>query len=152
MIISDTLKFAFPSIASLLFVMVMQIINTVFINNIDDPYQLAGIGMGNMTINILGYSFILGLNSAIDTFVSHAYGTGNHYMCGVFLNRGRLLVCLAFIPIILLLLQADYFLIRAGTDKEVTRISYQYIRWLMPGVFFFGQFDCVRRYLNNMGK
>jgi hypothetical protein len=32
--------------------------------------MLSGVGLGNMSMNLLGYSALIGLNSAIETFVS----------------------------------------------------------------------------------
>lgn len=70
--------------------------------------------MGNMTLNILGLSVILGMNSALETFVSQSYGNGNLYMCGVFLNRARFLITCLFLPIIFLLLQSERLLLFIG--------------------------------------
>jgi Na+-driven multidrug efflux pump len=102
--LKNIIKIAFPAIISMFFVMVTEIINTVYVGHLNDPVKLAGVGMGNMTMNILGLSFVLGLNGALETFVAQAHGTGNYYMCGVFLNRGRFIVICAFIPIVILLL------------------------------------------------
>jgi Na+-driven multidrug efflux pump len=98
------LRVSIPAIVSMFFVMMTEIINTIFIGNLNDQYQLAGVGMGNMTLNILGLSVILGMNSALETVVSQSYGNGNLYMCGVYLNRARLIITICFIPIVFLLI------------------------------------------------
>lgn len=34
----------------------VQLINTAFIGNLNDPILLGGVGMGNMLINVLGFA------------------------------------------------------------------------------------------------
>jgi Na+-driven multidrug efflux pump len=42
----------------------------VFVGHLNDPAKLAGVGLGNITINMFGMSIIIGMNSAVETFVS----------------------------------------------------------------------------------
>jgi Na+-driven multidrug efflux pump len=39
---------------------------------------LAGVGMGNMLINVLAYSIMQGLNGSIETLVSQSYGASKN--------------------------------------------------------------------------
>ena len=55
---------------SMFFQMLSEFINTIFVGHLNDPAKLAGVGLGNMTLNILGMSVILGMNGALETFVS----------------------------------------------------------------------------------
>ena len=64
-----------------------------------DPTIMAGIGLGNMTINLFAIAFMDSFNSVIDVCVSQSYGNGNKELCGVYLNRGRFMQLLLFIPI-----------------------------------------------------
>jgi Na+-driven multidrug efflux pump len=48
----------------------------------------------------MGLTIIEGVNSALDTFISQAYGANNYQLCGVYLNRGRFVMTLLFLPII----------------------------------------------------
>jgi len=42
---------------------------------LNNKEMLAGVGLGNMTQNLLGLSLILGFNSALDTLISNAAGS-----------------------------------------------------------------------------
>ena len=52
-------------------------INLVVVGHLGDPAMIAGVGMGNMSINLIGLSVIFGFNSALDTLISQAAGKGN---------------------------------------------------------------------------
>ena len=56
-----------------------------------NPAIMAGIGLGNMTLNLFAVAFIESTNSVIETLGSQAYGAGKKELCGVYLNRGRFL-------------------------------------------------------------
>lgn len=48
----------------------MELINLSLIGKLNDPAMVAGVGLGNMTINMVGMSVIMGFNSALDTLIS----------------------------------------------------------------------------------
>ena len=74
----------------------------IFLGRYDEAHLLAGIGVGNM-MTMFGLSFIMGLNSAIETLVSQAKGAGNIELCGVYLNRGRFVLMLVCVPVAVIL-------------------------------------------------
>ena len=70
--------------------------------------------MGNMILNLFGMGMFYGLNSALETLVSQAYGAKNLYLCGVYLQRARMIVTLFYIPIMMLFLSSGYVLKACG--------------------------------------
>ena len=50
--------------------MLIEMINLVIVGHLGDPELIAGIGIGNMTINLFGLSIIFGFNEALDTLIS----------------------------------------------------------------------------------
>jgi len=66
----ETTLLAIPSVISLLFQFFAENINTYFVGHLSDSRLLAGVGFGNMTINIICIAPFLGLNGGIETFVS----------------------------------------------------------------------------------
>ena len=67
--------------------------------------------MGNMLINVLCFAVIQGLNGALETFVSQAFGAGKFEQCGVYLNRAKYVATLIMIPIIIIYIFSDKILI-----------------------------------------
>lgn len=61
---------ASPIIFSMLVYLFVQLVNTFFVGKMNDPALLAGVGMGNMLINVLAFAVMQGLNGALETFVS----------------------------------------------------------------------------------
>jgi len=76
--------------------------------------MIAGVGLGNTTQNLVALSIVYGLNSTIETLVSQAWGAGEKKLCGVYLNRGRLILSLFFIPIFIILENTESILIYLG--------------------------------------
>jgi len=60
--------------------------------------------MGNMVINLLPYAIMIGVNTALETLVSQAYGRDNMRDCGLYLHRSILVISLLFVGMVPLLL------------------------------------------------
>jgi Na+-driven multidrug efflux pump len=52
--------------------------------------MVSGIALGNMYFYTLGLTVIYGFNSVIETLASQTVGQRDLYLCGVYLNRGRI--------------------------------------------------------------
>ena len=85
--------------------------------------MVAGVGMGNVTMNFMGISIVTGLSNALDTFISQAYGAKNFELCGIYLNRARFVMVIAFIPIIFVSMQIENVLVYLGQSSEVARYA-----------------------------
>ena len=75
---------------------------------------IAGVGMASTMLNFMGWSVLLGMNSALDTLVSQSAGAGNLELCGVYLNRGRFIMTVAFVPVCLLTFQIESIMLFLG--------------------------------------
>ena len=51
-------KFAAPLIFGMLVYLMVMLVNTYYIGHVNDPILLAGVGMGNMLINVLCFAVI----------------------------------------------------------------------------------------------
>ncbi len=65
--------------------------------------DLAGIGLGNMMIIIVPYSVMIGINTALETFVARAAGRNNLKDCGLYLHRSIFVITCIFIPVSIVL-------------------------------------------------
>ena len=113
---------------------------------------LAGVGLGNMLLNVLVFAITMGLNGTIETFVAWSYGQGDTKMCGTHLNRARVVVSVAMIPVILTFLFMDKILISLQQDEEIARIARDYAVWTIPGWFCLVHFDCTKRFLQSIHR
>jgi Na+-driven multidrug efflux pump len=76
------------------------------------------------------------MNGALETLISQAIGASNaggegkthtKNLAVIYLNRGRILILLAFMPVILLLLNVDKLLNGLGQDSVTTKYARDYI-------------------------
>ena len=63
-------KLSVGPIVSMIFYMLVQLINTYYIGHVNDSELIAGVGMGNMLINVLAFAIMQGLNGALETLIS----------------------------------------------------------------------------------
>ena len=92
-------------------------VNIVFISKgalETDGSKIAGIGLGIMVSNMLVTAPSFGLNSALETFVSQSFGSGDLILCGDYLNRGRSIFIIYFLIVLTALLNAKEILIAVG--------------------------------------
>ena len=98
-----------------------ELINTYFIGHyLNDPRMLAGAGMGNIFISMMCVALFQGMNGALETLISQAIGAsgfntlGTKNLAVVYLNRGRILIFAAFLPVIVFLWNVDKALLALG--------------------------------------
>jgi MATE family multidrug resistance protein len=140
-------QIATPPIISMLIYLLVQLVNTYFVGNKNEPELLAGVGMGNMLINISCFAVMQGLSGALETLVSQSFGMKEYTMCGVYLNRGRFVATCFCVPIIFLFTFTDSILIAMGQDPNISKIAQRYCLMMIPGIWAMGMFDCSRKFL-----
>lgn len=87
------------------------------------PQIMAGVGVGNMTKQIFGTTVLYGVNSSIETFIPQAIGGGSLELVGIYLNQGRAILVLWYLPLALILCQTETILVHIGQDKEVAKYA-----------------------------
>lgn len=95
---------------------------------------------------------LVSLNGALETLVSQSYGSGNLKLCGTYLNRGRFILLCSFVPVAIILSNAQIILVTIGQNAQVANYAQHYIKAYMPGLFLNGLFDGQRRFLNSLGR
>ena len=110
-------------------------INVIFAGRFNDETKLAGVGLGFTINHMLGLCIIMGMSNAMDTLISQAYGAGNLTLCGMYLNRARVITTIAFIPVTIVLLNAKTLLLFLGQDPATAEVASTYTRWMIPALF-----------------
>ncbi len=117
------MKIGLPSIVSLFSALFIETINSAFVGHLGSEEIMAGVGMANMYMNITCLSVLFGINMNLNTVGSQAFGFGDLRMCGVYLNRARIIMTIIFIPLSILLLQTEGIFDLAGFDKNASHYS-----------------------------
>lgn len=124
----------------------------MFIGHLEDPVLLAAAGVGNMVLNIFGMAIFYGLNSALETLVSQAYGAKNLELCGLYLQRGRYILSLSYVPIVGIFLLSHLLLTKLGQNALVVDNAYKYILVMIPATYLQGLQDLQRKFLTQVGR
>lgn len=95
-------------------------------------------GLANLTCNFIGVSILLGINGATATLVSQSYGVGELALCGVYLNRGRIILAIVYIPICAIFFFTEPILIAIGQDPIVAAHAQHITYYLMVSTFLLG--------------
>lgn len=105
-----------PYVLGLMIRMIMESMNLVFINYKPNPETVvsAAVGLGNATVNLCGLSVMLGLNSALDTLISQAVGSGNTKLSALYRTRGMFVMTCAAVPILIFLANSERALVAIG--------------------------------------
>ena len=125
----------------------MQLVNTFYVGHLGDSRIMAGVGMGNMLLNVFVFATCQGLNGALESLVSQSYGFKRYEQCGIYLNRGRLIVTAVQIPIFIFLAFSDTLLIAIGQDAQIAHYSKVYATIMIPGIWAMNQFDATRKFM-----
>ena len=147
----ETMATAIPAVMGALVCFSQETINLVFVGSLNQAVPLAAVGMGNIFINMFGVSIYFGLNGAVDTLVSQANGAKDLRLCGAYLQRGRLLNTVIYVPILIIFALSGPLLRSLGQDAAVSSLAANYILAYAPGVYFLALYDLQRRFLIQTG-
>ena len=100
--LSIFMKIALPSVFTNILGFATVVCNTIFAGTLEDPINLAVVGLAGTCAAVLVLSIMIGLNSAQETLTSQAFGAGNLRLCGIYLNRGHFILTAFFIPLAVL--------------------------------------------------
>lgn len=81
------------------------------------------------------------MTGAIDTLVSQAYGNKKYYLCGVYLNRARVVMTFLFIPQLILLYYIGDIFVVMGQPVNASMVCQTFVRYQLIGLFFAVQFE-----------
>lgn len=139
-----------PTILSCLFMQLTYFINTVYAGHLHDASKLAGLGLGTCLLECLTLYIIMGMNGALETLVAHAYGANQLHLCGVYLNRARVINTILFVPLVTILLFTKQILAFLGQEESVVEYAHSYILANLFSVYILSMYDMTKRFLNCM--
>lgn len=88
------------------------------------------------------------MNNSVETLVAQAYGAKDYHMCGVILWRGRILVSLLCLPLMLLLFFSEKVFASLGIGEGQAEYAAGYCSSMVLGIFMFAHTDLQRQFLN----
>uniref|UniRef100_A0A8C7HWZ2 Multidrug and toxin extrusion protein n=1 Tax=Oncorhynchus kisutch TaxID=8019 RepID=A0A8C7HWZ2_ONCKI len=146
----EILKLALPMFISMLMLMLISFVSTVFCGHLGKT-ELAAVTLATSVVNITGISIGTGLASAFDTLISQIFGSNNLKYVGVIVQRGILILLLSCFPCWALLINTEPILLAFHQSPEVSRLTQLYVRIFMPALPACFMYQLQGRYLQNQG-
>ena len=99
------IKIAVPSMITTLINYIVMTINLIFVGQLahDSAAKLAGVGLGNIFLSMFGRHIIFATNSALETFVSQAFGQNQLRLAGKYFNRAKIILIAIYLPLAIML-------------------------------------------------
>ena len=129
-----------------------EAVPVVFIGKLNDVQMLAGIGLGNMVVNLLPFALMIGVNTALETLVSQAFGRKNLRDCGLYLHRASFVITVLFLVLIPILFNTENALVAMGMDPMASKHTQIFIKYAAPGLYLNSISDSLDLFLSGMNK
>ncbi|KAJ3180902.1 hypothetical protein HDU87_001548 [Geranomyces variabilis] len=114
--------------------------------------ELAASALASMLCNVTGYSVGMGMASALDTLCSQSHtGSKDPHALGKHMQRGIVIMGVFSIPIATLWLFAGELLLLLGQHEDIAKLSGQFARYAIIGLFPYLVNECMKRFLQAQG-
>ncbi|KAM7272693.1 hypothetical protein ACFE04_027356 [Oxalis oulophora] len=127
------------------------LISIMFIGHLSQ-ISLASASMATSIAGVTGFSFMLGMGSALETFCGQAYGAKQYHMLGVYMQRAMIVMSLSCLPVALLWANTDHILTTFNQDPEISYQAGIYARWLIPSILPYSILQCQFRFLQTQNN
>ncbi|KAH0762490.1 hypothetical protein KY290_018563 [Solanum tuberosum] len=119
-------------------------ISIMFVGRLGE-LSLSSATLATSFAGVTGFSFMMGMGSALETLCGQAYGAKQYHMLGIHMQRGMLVLMAISIPISIIWAFAGHIFAICGQDMEVSVHAGLYARWLIPSIFPYGLLQCQLR-------
>ncbi|KAJ0536554.1 putative multi antimicrobial extrusion protein [Helianthus annuus] len=129
----------------------LEIISVMFVGRLGE-LSLSVASMATSFASVTGFSFMLGMGSALETLCGQAYGAEQYRMLGIHTQRAMLVLMLMAIPTSIIWTFTGTIFTWFGQDLEISTLAGSYTRWLIPSIFPYGILQCQFRFLQTQSK
>ncbi|CAL5333484.1 unnamed protein product [Camellia sinensis] len=145
------LSLAGPIIAVNLILYCLQVIYVMFVGHLGE-LPLSGASMATSFASVTGFSLLIGMGSALDTFCGQPYGAKQYHMLGIHKQRAMLVLLLVSIPLACIWANAGHILVFLGQDPEISAEAGSYARFMIPSIFAYALLQCHVQFLQTQNN
>ncbi|GAA0178637.1 transporter [Lithospermum erythrorhizon] len=109
--------------------------------------ELSGAAIATSLTNVLGFSVLFGMSSALETLCGQAYGAEQYHKLGAYTGGAILSLFGVCVPLSVLFLFLDEALEFIGQDPQISREAGRYAVYLIPTLFPYAILQLLIRYL-----
>ncbi|KAG6587668.1 Protein DETOXIFICATION 16, partial [Cucurbita argyrosperma subsp. sororia] len=124
----------------------LQMISVMFVGHLGE-LPLSGASMATSFASVTGFSLLVGMASALDTFCGQSYGAKQYHMLGIHMQRAMVVLLLVSIPLAVIWANTGEILKLLGQDPEISAEAGKYAISMIPSLFAYGLLQCLNRFL-----
>ena len=146
-VIGNVFKVGFPNASSYFIEIWVDTFCILYLGNLPHAIYLAAFSMGLMWLNLFGYSELMGMASAMDTFIPQTLGQKQYALCGHIYNRASVIMKIAAVPCWLCQYLAYPILLLIGIKPRLAYHASMAAGYNFPMLFLVPQFEITRKFL-----
>ncbi|KAA8541311.1 hypothetical protein F0562_025274 [Nyssa sinensis] len=124
----------------------LQLISVMFVGHLGE-LALSGASMATSFATVTGFSMLMGMASALDTFCGQSYGAKQYRMLGIHMQRAMFILTLISIPLAFIWANTGLILKFLGQDPDISREAGLFACFMIPSLFAYGLLQCLVRFL-----
>ncbi len=127
------MSLAIPNLLSFIFLIAGSSGVLYFLGRLEPKFTSA-LGLGSTISGMIAQSPLIAFASGLDTMIPQSFGKRDFRMCGIYLNRGILILFLVGIPLYTAVMFASPILRAMGIQSDMAALSARYALCLIPNV------------------
>ncbi|KAE8077228.1 hypothetical protein FH972_015808 [Carpinus fangiana] len=134
-----------PMVAVILSQYMLQVISIMMVGHLGE-LALSSTAIAISLSGVTGFSFLLGMASALETLCGQAYGAQQYRKLGVQAYTAIFCLILVCVPVSLIWIYVGKLLVLIGQDPLISREAGKFIIWLVPALFAYATLQPLVRY------
>ncbi|XVF11665.1 hypothetical protein REPUB_Repub08aG0046700 [Reevesia pubescens] len=123
----------------------LQVISTMMVGHLGE-LALSSSAIAVSLSGVTGFSFLIGMASALETLCGQAYGAQQYRKLGIHTYTAIFCLILVCIPLSVLWIYMGRLLVFIGQDPLISHEAGKFILWLIPALFAYATFQPLVRY------
>ncbi|KAL8488814.1 hypothetical protein ACS0TY_024936 [Phlomoides rotata] len=129
----------------------IQTISVMFVGH-EGELALSGASMATSFASVTGFSLLVGMACALDTYCGQSYGAKQYHLLGIHMQRAMVVLLLVSIPLACTWATAGDILKILGQDPAIAVEAGVYARYMIPSIFPFALLQCQFRFLQTQNN
>ncbi|KAI6680677.1 hypothetical protein NL676_034558 [Syzygium grande] len=145
------LSLAGPLVSVNLMIYCLQVISVMFVGHLGE-LALSSASLATSFASVTGFSMLIGMASALDTFCGQSYGAKQYHMLGIYKQRAMIVLLLASIPLAIIWANTGQILLFFKQDPQISEEAGSYARFMIPSIFAYALLQCHIRFLQTQNN
>ncbi|KAL1819384.1 hypothetical protein ACET3Z_014253 [Daucus carota] len=124
----------------------LQLISVMFVGHLGE-LALSGASVANSFTSVTGFSLLMGMSCALETFCGQSYGAKQHHMLGIHMQRAMFVLSLVSVPLAIVWANTGIILQAMGQDPAISEEAGRYAQYMIPSLFAYALLQCHVRFL-----